>query len=131
MGKKSTSTRQEEEMAEKMRSGTWEEVYLDEKGEAVEKEEEGEEQGEAVEKDEEVEEKGEAVEKEEEVEENGEDVEDIDVTATKCEHPWVEYRNGSWSVKHLAQIKSTFQFQVLLLLQPRAFLCCLWGKSCN
>ena len=118
MGKKSTSTRQEEEMAEKMRSGTWEEVYLDEKGEAVEKEEE-------------VEEKGEAVEKEEEVEENGEDVEDIDVTATKCEHPWVEYRNGSWSVKHLAQIKSTFQFQVLLLLQPRAFLCCLWGKSCN
>ena len=97
--KKSTSTSWEEEMVEKMRNGTWEEVYLDEKGEEME--------GEVVE------------------------LEEIDVTASKCEHPWVEYRNGSWFVHFMSTSPSNIKLQVLLLLQQRTFLCCLWRKSCK
>ena len=82
MGEKERSTNsQEDEMAEMMRGGIWKEVHLDEKGEEVEGE---------------VEEKGE-VEEDEKGEEVGEgEVEAM--TATKCEHPWVEYSSGSWSV---------------------------------
>ena len=105
-GGKSTSISWEEEMVEKMKNGTWEEVHLDEKGE------------------------------EKEVEETeGEEIEEIDVTASKCKHPSVEYRNGSWFVHFMSispsNIKLDCQSQVLLLLQQRTFLCCLWRKSCK
>ena len=83
MGENERSTNsQEDEMAEMMRGGIWKEVHLDEKGEEVEEGEEEEEEED---------------EKEEEVEED-EEGEVEAMTATKCEHPWVEYSSGSWSV---------------------------------
>ena len=85
MGEKERSTNsQEDEMAEMMRGGIWKEVHLDEKGEEVEGE---------------VEEKGEVEEDEKGGKEENEKEEEVEaMTATKCEHPWVEYSSGSWSV---------------------------------
>ena len=104
MGESERSTNsQEDEMAEMMRGGIWKEVHLDEKGEEVEEkgwweEVEEDEKGEEV-AEEEEEEEGEKREAEED--EKGEQLGEGEVeamTATKCEHPWVEYSSGSWSV---------------------------------